>query len=95
MIENFEGFGDASIRNFGDEGREARDEGRSYIQKKEARDGTSFMVEHIGVPHERDDLPVDTGRSGKIKLPLIRVVEHIGVEPMTSCMPCKRSSQLS
>lgn len=22
-------------------------------------------------------------------------VEHIGVEPMTSCMPCKRSSQLS
>ena len=23
------------------------------------------------------------------------MVEHIGVEPMTSCMPCKRSSQLS
>ena len=23
------------------------------------------------------------------------VVENIGVEPMTSCMPCKRSSQLS
>ena len=23
------------------------------------------------------------------------VVEHNGVEPMTSCMPCKRSSQLS
>ena len=22
-------------------------------------------------------------------------VEHNGVEPMTSCMPCKRSSQLS
>ena len=22
-------------------------------------------------------------------------VENIGVEPMTSCMPCKRSSQLS
>ena len=24
-----------------------------------------------------------------------RMVENIGVEPMTSCMPCKRSSQLS
>lgn len=23
------------------------------------------------------------------------MVENIGVEPMTSCMPCKRSSQLS
>ena len=23
------------------------------------------------------------------------LVENIGVEPMTSCMPCKRSSQLS
>ncbi len=23
------------------------------------------------------------------------LVEYIGVEPMTSCMPCKRSSQLS
>ena len=22
-------------------------------------------------------------------------VEHNGIEPMTSCMPCKRSSQLS
>jgi len=26
---------------------------------------------------------------------LREVVENIGVEPMTSCMPCKRSSQLS
>ena len=26
---------------------------------------------------------------------LIIKVENIGVEPMTSCMPCKRSSQLS
>jgi hypothetical protein len=26
---------------------------------------------------------------------LIFSVENIGVEPMTSCMPCKRSSQLS
>lgn len=26
---------------------------------------------------------------------LIIIVENIGVEPMTSCMPCKRSSQLS
>ena len=25
----------------------------------------------------------------------MRMVENIGVEPMTSCMPCKRSSQLS
>lgn len=25
----------------------------------------------------------------------VRNVENIGVEPMTSCMPCKRSSQLS
>ena len=23
------------------------------------------------------------------------LVENIGIEPMTSCMPCKRSSQLS
>ena len=23
------------------------------------------------------------------------VVEHIGLEPMTFCMPCRRSSQLS
>ena len=27
--------------------------------------------------------------------PVKGVVENIGVEPMTSCMPCKRSSQLS
>ncbi len=27
--------------------------------------------------------------------PLIGPVENIGLEPMTSCMPCKRSSQLS
>ena len=26
---------------------------------------------------------------------LLNLVEHIGVEPMTSCMPCRRSSQLS
>jgi len=26
---------------------------------------------------------------------LFGVVENIGVEPTTSCMPCKRSSQLS
>jgi len=25
----------------------------------------------------------------------MELVENIGVEPMTSCMPCKRSSQLS
>ena len=25
----------------------------------------------------------------------LTLVENIGVEPMTSCMPCKRSSQLS
>ena len=25
----------------------------------------------------------------------VGVVENIGLEPMTSCMPCKRSSQLS
>ncbi len=25
----------------------------------------------------------------------LSLVEYIGVEPMTSCMPCKRSSQLS
>jgi hypothetical protein len=25
----------------------------------------------------------------------LNTVENIGVEPMTSCMPCKRSSQLS
>ena len=30
-----------------------------------------------------------------IKCDVCRVVENIGVEPMTSCMPCKRSSQLS
>ncbi len=34
-----------------------------------------------------------------LQIPLCKVfslsVEHIGVEPMTSCMPCKRSSQLS
>ena len=30
------------------------------------------------------------------KTPLLAgSVEHNGVEPMTSCMPCKRSSQLS
>ena len=28
-------------------------------------------------------------------LPQLPTVENIGVEPMTSCMPCKRSSQLS
>ena len=26
---------------------------------------------------------------------IIYLVENIGIEPMTSCMPCKRSSQLS
>ncbi len=26
---------------------------------------------------------------------IVSGVENIGVEPMTSCMPCKRSSQLS
>jgi hypothetical protein len=31
----------------------------------------------------------------KICKALIIRVENIGVEPMTSCMPCKRSSQLS
>ena len=25
----------------------------------------------------------------------IKLVEHIGLEPMTFCMPCRRSSQLS
>ncbi len=25
----------------------------------------------------------------------VALVENIGLEPMTSCMPCKRSSQLS
>ena len=31
----------------------------------------------------------------KPKVSLELPVENIGVEPMTSCMPCKRSSQLS
>jgi hypothetical protein len=31
----------------------------------------------------------------KFRKALIISVENIGVEPMTSCMPCKRSSQLS
>ena len=31
----------------------------------------------------------------KIDAPKRGLVENIGVEPMTSCMPCKRSSQLS
>jgi hypothetical protein len=31
----------------------------------------------------------------KFRKALIFNVENIGVEPMTSCMPCKRSSQLS
>ena len=26
---------------------------------------------------------------------LVNLVENTGVEPVTSCMPCKRSSQLS
>ena len=30
-----------------------------------------------------------------MKLPKSVAVEDNGVEPMTSCMPCKRSSQLS
>ena len=33
---------------------------------------------------------------GNKKAAVMRLfVENIGVEPMTSCMPCKRSSQLS
>ena len=31
----------------------------------------------------------------KDRFPMKGIVENIGVEPMTSCMPCKRSSQLS
>ena len=30
-----------------------------------------------------------------VNMSKIYQVENIGVEPMTSCMPCKRSSQLS
>ena len=30
-----------------------------------------------------------------LRLTSMSLVENIGVEPMTSCMPCKRSSQLS
>ena len=37
-----------------------------------------------------DDLPDASGRSNNLL-----IVENIGVEPTTSCMPCKRSSQLS
>ena len=31
----------------------------------------------------------------KYILYIMSIVENIGIEPMTSCMPCKRSSQLS
>ncbi len=34
-------------------------------------------------------------RQNNDELDLSGLVESIGVEPMTSCMPCKRSSQLS
>ena len=41
------------------------------------------------------------GKQKTTEISVVRVgdfefpVENIGVEPMTSCMPCKRSSQLS
>ncbi len=34
-------------------------------------------------------------KKGRLFLEKALSVENIGVEPMTSCMPCKRSSQLS
>ena len=37
--------------------------------------------------------PVGLSKKGRCRDPLF--VEYIGVEPMTSCMPCKRSSLLS
>ena len=38
------------------------------------------------LPKRRKRIPKDSHSS---------FVENIGLEPMTSCMPCKRSSQLS
>ena len=37
----------------------------------------------------------DTKKPGTQANRAFEKVENIGVEPMTSCMPCKRSSQLS
>ena len=48
-----------------------------------------FPTENYEVRTERYDYPKATPNAQ------VGIVENIGVEPMTSCMPCKRSSQLS
>ena len=51
------------------------------------------------VPKELCALPKPHKGKKRIKKAVVKMttalVENIGVEPMTSCMPCKRSSQLS
>jgi site-specific DNA recombinase len=51
-------------------------------------------VIRLGLALDKGSEKVKTGQISD-KLILSGWVEHIGVEPMTSCMPCKRSSQLS
>jgi hypothetical protein len=63
----------------------------------------SIRSGHVDRP-TGDDLP-ESIRDALVYAPALKqktptvsarvLVENIGVEPMTSCMPCKRSSQLS
>ena len=63
-----------------------------------------FPVEDIGVRQLADDPPGVCNRDAQAESSLVNInvnspactfVENIGVEPMTSCLQSRRSSQLS
>jgi phage head maturation protease len=66
---------------------------------------TTFPTSKSGRSSQLSDTPARRTRSARNKKSLVsgyvtrlivgKVVEIVGVEPTTSCMPCKRSSQLS
>jgi hypothetical protein len=66
-------------------------EKRLDIQKENLR----HCVLVRGNPSISGDIAMLKQEKPQFSLKLLIKVENIGVEPMTSCMPCKRSSQLS
>ena len=54
-----------------------------------------FCLLFVVIIENRFPIIICVCASCQISLSIIGIVENIGVEPMTSCMPCKRSSQLS
>ena len=70
-------------------------EGMYYDKRNEQCPAPRVNSVFLYITHLADVLRKNKSGNNGYKTDVVALVESIGVEPTTSCMPCKRSSQLS